>query len=211
MLQVFGNHALTMLRSETCARGQPAGCQGGVQPTRRLGKFGSACLGGRCYKAGWFLAGSRQFPFLFGLRTLRDTGARPTSGGRLRRLSPLVYGVSTPDVTRLEAMQGRPPKGARGTVAPQGAAKAPEAASDAARRAKARDFGPRGALWLERCASCKASRPRTRGRRPTSGGRQQRLYRLVYGARISDIARLETVQGRPPKGEVGRGPARQGA
>ena len=124
-------------------------------------------------------------------RTTR--GPRPTLEGGQRRLFALVEGARYPGASRLGTVQGRPLKG-----------------SDAARSAKARGSG-QVALWLERCASCKASRMRPRGPRPTSGGRLRRLFLLVYGARYPDAARLETVQGRPPKGEVGRGPARQRA
>ena len=61
----------------------------------------------------------------------------------------------------------------------------------------------KGARGSETRASCQPSILRTRGPRPTSGGRQRRLFLMVYGAKTSDVPRLETVQGRPPKGARG--------
>ena len=120
----------------------------------------------------------------------------------------MVQDTPTPRVLR--GRKGVLPRVRGGPWPPMGPRKPPKrrrtrpGAQGRADRAK-------GALWLERCASCKASRPRTRGPRPTSGGRQRRWFPLVYGARTSDVPRLETVQGRPPLREVGRGPARHGA
>ena len=114
-------------------------------------------------------------------------GARPTSGGRQRRLYLLVHRASTSDEARLGTVQGRPPLREVG----RGPAR-----QGACHRAK-------GALGSETRASCRTSNPCNRGPRPTSGGRQQRLCPMVYGANTPDAPRLETVKGRPPKGARG--------
>ena len=141
--------------------------------------------------------------------TPRPKGLRPTSGGRQRQLYPLAYGAKTFDAPRLETVQGRPPGVRGGPWPPKGPRKPPK-------RRRTRPGAPgradraKGALGLGFRAPCQPSNPRNGGPSPTSGGRLRRSFLAVYGAKYSDDARLEAVQGRPPKGEVGRGPARHG-
>ena len=150
-------------------------------------------------KAGWVQAESRQRPLLLCPCGQRNLGSRLTSGGRQRRLSLLVYGASTPDEARLESVKRRP-GGVRGGPWPPGGPRKPP------KRRRTRPGAPRranrakGALGLRFRASCQLSNPSNTGPRPTSGGRQQRLFLLVYGASTPDEARLGPLQGRPPGG-----------
>ena len=75
----------------------------------------------------------------------------------------LVYGASASDVTHLETVKGRPPKGARGTVAPLGPRKPPKRRRT--RLGALTRLSPgQGALWSETRASCQLSSCATQGR-----------------------------------------------